>query len=248
MKNDYAHSAEYYDLIHEIHLGKQKFAKSAQFIAKLLKRYKAKSVLELGCGTGLYLFPLKKQRFAIEGLDISKQMLAVARKKDKRIKLYQQDMSKFTTKKTYDAILCLNSSFVLLPNLTQMKQTLKRIHAHLQPGGICILDLPNHTKEIKELNNTQEHIVKTIRGKQVDVTFRDYKKNNRWISEWHGFVRKEKQFFAFKEHYAEFIYSPKLLEQALRKQGFTIVQRFGSRTGGKFDVKKSYRRVYILIK
>jgi len=235
MGNDWPSSARYYDLI----LGKEKFAKSARFIVKVLKRHKIKSVLEIGCGTGMYLLPLQKH-FNIEGLDHSKEMLA---KVQGKIKLHHKDMTNFKLKK-FDAILCLNSTLILLPNFKQIKKTLKNCYGHLNDDGIFILDLPNHTKKIKESDYTQEHDTYKIPRGRFDVIFRDYKKGNKWISEWHGFLKKGKQYSTLTERYEEFIYSPKELEAGLKKIGFKIIHKYGSRTGGPFN-KHSYRRMYV---
>ena len=241
MENDFSGSAQYYDII----LGKDNFRKHAQFVSKLLKKYKVKSVLELGCGSGLYLFPLKKLGFKIDGLDISKEMLYLARKQDKKIKLYQEDMSKFKINKKYDSIICLNSSLVLLPNFKLIEKTLRNCYKHLNKNGILLLDLPNHYKEIKESNFSQEKETYKIKNGTLEVIFRDYKKNNKWVSEWFGFVKQKNNFSNFHEYYEELIYSPKELEKSLKNLGFKIIKVFGSRRGGTFDKNKSYRRFYV---
>jgi ubiquinone/menaquinone biosynthesis C-methylase UbiE len=240
-KNDFSGYAKYYDLI----LGKKEFEKNAEFVARELKKFGVKSILEVACGTGLYLFPLKKAGFNIEGLDISKEMLQGARARSKKIKLYQQDMTKFQTRKKYDAILILNSGLVLLPNQQLIRKTLKRCYSHLKENGFLMLDLPNHKKEIKESNFSQEHSQYKIPKGKIDVIFRDYKKKNKWIAEWHGFVKQGNQLSQFKEYYEELIYNPKELEQSLKDIGFKILKVFGSRKGGTFKPNDSYRRFYL---
>jgi len=242
MNNEFSASAEYYGLMS---FNKKEFEKKINFIVKLLKENKIKTVLDLGCGNGLYLFPLKKLGFSIEGLDLSKKMLNEARKKSKSVKLYLQDMSKFKTNKKYDSIICLNSSLVLLPNFKLIEKTIKKCNEHLNDNGILILDLPNHKKEIKETNFEQSCGTSKISGGKIDTVYRDYKKGNKWITEWFSFIKKGKSFFQFKEHYEELIYSPKKLEETLKKSGFQILNLHGSRTGGKFDPNQSYRRFYV---
>jgi len=231
--NDWSKSAAFYDAI----LGKQRFVKSAAFIAKILEREKVKNVLELGCGTGLYLAPLKKKGFAIEGLDISKQMLAEA--KPIGVPLYRADMSTFEIPKKYDAILCLNSSLILLPNMRAIAKTLKRCHSHLKPDGTLILDLPHHEKEIPESDGEKRIERRVTKDGRLVVHTYSYRKKNKWIEEWHGSIGKHK----FTERFEELIYSPEQLEKSLKQQ-FKIVRIYGSRTGGRFT-KNSYRRVYI---
>ena len=238
---NFSGSAEWYDLI----LGKDEYKKNAKFVSKQLKRFNVKTVLELACGSGLYLFPLKKAGFDIEGLDISKKMLDVARKKSKIIKLYQQDMKKFNTKKKYDAILILNSGLGLLPNHSLIDKVIKQCQKNLNDNGIFLIDLPNHKKEIKESNFNQSYKQYKISNGKIDLIFHDYKKDNKWISEWHGFVKQGNKLSQFKEYYEELIFFPSKVEKSLKKHGFKILAVFGSRRGGKFNPNNSWRRFYL---
>ena len=238
---DFSGSSEWYDVI----LGKDEYEKNAKFVSQQLQKFNVKTVLELACGSGLYLFPLRKNGFDIEGLDISKEMLDVARKRSKAIKLYQQDMTKFDIKKKYDAILILNSGLALLPNHSLIDKTIKRCQENLNYEGILLIDLPNHKKEIKESDFTQSHEEYKIPDGKIDVIFRDHKKNDKWIAEWFGFVKQRNRFSQFKEYYEELIYIPQAVEKSLKNHGFKILNVFGSRRGGKFDSDNSWRRFYL---
>jgi SAM-dependent methyltransferase len=238
---DFSGSAKWYDVI----LGKDEYEKNAQFVSKQLQKFNVKTVLEIACGSGLYLFPLKKNGFDVEGLDISKKMLDAVKKRSKAIKIYQQDMTKFNTKKKYDAILVLNSGMVLLPNHSLIDETLKRCYNNLNSKGILLIDLPNHKKEIKESNFNQDHEKYIIPNGKIDVIFRHRKTGNKWIEEWYGFVKKGNKVSQFKEYYEELIYSPRRIEKSLKNYGFEILNIFGSRRGRKFDSNNSWRRFYI---
>ena len=120
-KNLYDDTAEYYDLLED----NKKITKEINFLAKHLKKAKVKTVLDVGCGTGIYVVGLKKKGFDVEGLDLSGSMLKEARKKDSKIKLYKKDMSSFKIKKKYDSVICLSSTLVALPNLRLIQKTLK---------------------------------------------------------------------------------------------------------------------------
>tara|TARA_Y100000310_G_C20661970_1_gene805293 strand:+ start:440 stop:1192 length:753 start_codon:yes stop_codon:yes gene_type:complete len=241
-KNDFSESAKYYGLMCS---NPKEIERRSNFVTDTLKKHKIKSVLDLGCGNGLYLSPLKKSKFDVEGLDISKEMIKEARKKNKSIKLYLQDMSKFNIHKKYDAIICLDSSLVLLPNFQMIEKTIKKCNEHLNQGGILLLDLPNHKKEIKEANFEQSSGTSKIPRGRIDAIYRDHRKGDKWITDWFGFVKRGKNFFQFREHYEELIYSPRKLENSLKKNGFKILSTYGTRKGGNFDPNKSYRRFYL---
>lgn len=45
-------------------------------------------------------------------------------------------------------------------------------------------------KEIKEANFEQTTGTAKIPGGKIDIIYRDYKKGNKWVTDWFGFVKK----------------------------------------------------------
>jgi predicted TPR repeat methyltransferase len=70
---------------------------------------RAKSVLELGCGTGSVLKHLASN-YEVSGVDLSNRMLTVAAKKVPRAKLFRQDMTRFRLNRRFDVICCVFDS------------------------------------------------------------------------------------------------------------------------------------------
>ena len=68
----------------------------ASYIRRLIRRHKpkARTLLELACGTGAILKILAKS-YDVAGLDVSPQMLALARKKLPHVRFYRKDMVRF---------------------------------------------------------------------------------------------------------------------------------------------------------
>src|SRR5476649_881288 len=56
-------------------------------IERILKKHKAKTVLDLTCGTGSQVFWLLKRGYQVSGSDISKGMLKIAETKAKKEKI-----------------------------------------------------------------------------------------------------------------------------------------------------------------
>ncbi len=243
-KNLYHDTAQYYDFLED----KKKIAEEIKFLTRNLKKAKVKTILDVGCGTGIYLVGLKKKGFDIEGLDLSEAMLKETKKKDSKIKLYKKDMSSFEINKKYDSILCLSSSMAALTNFTLMKKTIKNIFNHLNCKGFFILDLPNHSVEIKKFNNIRKNIFGEILGGKANMNFFSTKKGNKWKQIWSGEIIRNGKKEEFKEKWDELIYSPEKLESYLKKVGFKLLKIYGSLDGEKFNKNKSYHRVYLLKK
>lgn len=243
-KNIYHDTAKYYDFLEN----KKKISKEINFLTRYLKKAKVRTILDVGCGTGIYVVGLKTKGFDVEGLDLSESMLKEARKKDPKIKLYKKNMSSFKINKKYDSIMCLSSSLASLPNFSLMKKTLKNIFNHLTPNGTFILDLPNHSVEIEKYNNIKKNISGKIPKGKANFTFLSTKKGNKWKQIWSGEIIIKGKKTKFKELWEELIYSPKKLETSLKKIGFTTLKMYGSLEGKKFDKNKSYHRIYLLFK
>lgn len=109
-------------------------------------------VLEAGVGTGRMLIPLIKSGITIDGVDISKEMLAQCRgnmeKNNVTANLYEQDLTSLCLPYKYDAIIMPTGSFCLLPR-ERIRDILKLFHDHLNVGGKIIIDLemPSFYKE-----------------------------------------------------------------------------------------------------
>jgi len=100
----------------------------------------AETVLEIACGTGNVLKPLSKH-YEVTGLDLSPKMLEIAKSKLPIVKFYEGDMSKFELGIKFDAILCIFDSINHLVNYAQWEATFDRVTAHLNKGGVFIVDI-----------------------------------------------------------------------------------------------------------
>lgn len=99
-------------------------------------------ILELGCGTGLFFYPLLRAGRDIYGLDISPQMLKKLRDKaapdehdevDRRI--FQRDMTNFELPQKFQQIFIPARSFLHAASLEAQLATLRQCYQHLLPGG-----------------------------------------------------------------------------------------------------------------
>lgn len=106
-------------------------------------------LLELACGTGRVLLPLARAGYHVTGVDISAAMLEVARHKVEaegladRVTLVQQDMRHLALDRHFKLAFVAVNSFMHLLTADDQMAALTRIRAHLQPGGLLLLDLFN---------------------------------------------------------------------------------------------------------
>ena len=106
---------------------------------------KARNVLELGCGTGSVLRQLSKH-YDVWGLDLSKQMLSIARKKVPPPRLSRQNMVNFRLRQRFDVICCVFDSLNHVASFTQWKHLFNNVHRHLADEGVFIFDINTQKK------------------------------------------------------------------------------------------------------
>ncbi len=103
------------------------------------------AVLELACGTGRLLVPFLKAGAAIDGLDISQDMLDICQEKlntmDLSTTLYRHDLVDFKIDKQYALIFISGGSFQLVDDFDMAMTSLHTVYDHLEPGGRFVLDL-----------------------------------------------------------------------------------------------------------
>jgi ubiquinone/menaquinone biosynthesis C-methylase UbiE len=119
-------------------------------------KYKPKKVLDLACGNGLASVLLAKKGLKVYGLDISKEMLKLAKLRAKKasvkIKFIHADMRNFTLPEKVDLVISLYDSLNYLLKLEDLEKTFENVFNILVPGGIFIFDM-NTRKTLRRWDN-----------------------------------------------------------------------------------------------
>src|SRR4030095_3023897 len=101
---------------------------------------RARTLLEIACGTGANLVPLSKQ-YSVTGLDVSRTMLRYARTKLPAVKFHCQDMAGFQLKERFDAVICPYDSINHLLTFKDWVRTFRAARRHLNTDGVFIFDI-----------------------------------------------------------------------------------------------------------
>jgi SAM-dependent methyltransferase len=116
----------------------------------------ARSLLELGCGTGAILAGLRP-RLAVTGLDRSPEMLAVAAAKLPGVPLVRAEMPSFRLGTRFDAVICVFDTLNHLPQFDQWLALFDRVREHLTDGGLFAFDV-NTTGRLLRLHSTPRYV------------------------------------------------------------------------------------------
>ena len=205
-------------------------------------------VLELACGTGRVLIPIAKQGITVTGLDTSKQMLDIARKKignddvaKKHTKLVQGDMKSFDLAKKFALIYVAFRSFQCLLTKKDQVACLRCVHGHLLDSGLFILDLfaPRHDYLAQKRMNFdlgefyyEEKGVHITRRSEVSYDLANQTLHEDRIYEWQDRSKKSHRKVWSYEIAFLFRYEVELL---LEKCGFTVQYLYGDFDRSTYD-------------
>ena len=205
-------------------------------------------VLELACGTGRVLIPIAQKGIQVTGMDISEEMLSIARKKierlDKRVKgnieITQGDMRKFELERKFSMIYIAFRSFQSLLTKQDQGACLECVNRHLEDNGLLILDLfaPRHdilaqikrSLNLDKFYDKENHRYINRRCEDEYDLANQILKENRFYEWTDKNGKSHEQIWSFELAYL-FRYEAELL---LEKYGFKVENVFGN-----FD-KSSY--------
>lgn len=139
--NQYDNFARHYDAV----VGQREDV--AVFLQRLLTTYapKAKTLLELGCGSGSMLKILSR-RYKARGIDLSAKMIDIAKTKAPKAKVSVGDITNFSFDERYDAIICPFDTINHVTSFPAWKRVFANAHRHLNPGGVFIFDVNTEVK------------------------------------------------------------------------------------------------------
>ena len=206
-------------------------AKNA-LIEKLLKEQGVKNVLDMTCGTGSQVLYLTQHGYKVTGSDLCTDLIEIARKKAKEMKLniqfFQGDMRDIKVGQ-FDAVITIFSAIghVSKPDF---EKTLQNIRHNLNPNGIYIFDIFN-------LQALTEKVVKNFKM-DIQTTVNGVKFHNQQYSE----IDKEKGLLISHDKYTIIkndgepmcktntfslqIYTAQELRELLEKAGFEVLNQY----------------------
>lgn len=134
----YERSARVYDALYAT---RKDFAGEAERVHALVQARKpgARTLLDVACGTGAHLEHLARH-YEAEGLDLSPEMLAIARERLSDVALHKADMADFGLGRRFDAVVSLFSSIGYVRTPKRLRAAVAAMAGHLEPGGVLVVE------------------------------------------------------------------------------------------------------------
>lgn len=134
----FADYSKYYDLLYR----DKDYEGEARYVHELIARQRpgARSVLDLGCGTGRHAALLAQRDYQLTGVDLSEEMLKVARESAPQLSFVQGDVRSVRLGKTFDVVLSLFHVMSYQTTNADLRAALATLREHLAPGGLFVFD------------------------------------------------------------------------------------------------------------
>ncbi|MFH1409227.1 MAG: class I SAM-dependent methyltransferase [Nanoarchaeota archaeon] len=116
--------------------------------------FKDKTVLELGMGAGRFLDEVSKVAKKVIGIDISENMVDLAKKRNNDVTLQVMDATKMTFKDNAFDIAYSMGMFEYVENLSPF---LREVHRVLKPGGLFVFNCFNDTPQTRIFRSLLKH-------------------------------------------------------------------------------------------
>ena len=126
------------------------------FYAQLLDTQKGGSVVEIGCGTGHLASRFSQAGFPYIGLDLSADMLEIARRKHPDGVFLEADMRQFDLPELADAMIMTGRTISYLPSNQDLHNCFAAVRRNLKAGGLFCFDFIDASRFIPAIYGGQK--------------------------------------------------------------------------------------------
>lgn len=177
------------------------------------------TVLELGCGTGKFGAKFSAKNYSIVGIDLSMDMLMVAKTRAFRnFRIICSDIRNFVLKHKFDFIFCVHDTMNYLTDREDIRKVLKSARDVMHNGSIFMFDITTE-HNIEKFFNNKTSVYKT-RGIHIEWS-NSYDRDNRIITS--SFTTTGRDGEKHTEEHIQKIYSIEEISELLEAEGFSIL-------------------------
>jgi SAM-dependent methyltransferase len=184
----------------------------------------AKTILELGCGTGSIISSLSRH-YTVSGIDQSANMLQLAQQKLPNSALIHGTIAGFELKTTFDVIICVFDTINHLTTFSDWQKLLRSTQNHLSTNGLFIFDM-NTIGRMQALTAIPGY-TQTFNGNTMNMQIDPISPTE---VEWHITVEQphpDGAIQVYEEHVREVSFPLTQVQTELSKH-FTILDSFDS--------------------
>ena len=159
---------------------------------QLLIKYNCKSVVEIGCGTGNLASMFIADGFDYTGMDISENMLAIAKKNNPECVFLQSNMQNFMLPQPVASAIITGRTISYLLTNKEVSDSIAAINKNLAANGIVCFDFIDANKFIPQIKK-ESILHKAVDGdkKFERESFWSVNLSHSWTFDWRSFFYEE---------------------------------------------------------
>jgi SAM-dependent methyltransferase len=188
IEKDFRIFAEYYD---RIYLKRKDYRVESEIIKNTVKQFEkkpSKTLLDVGCGTGEHLRYLSRA-FRCKGIDVSKEMIKIAKTKVTDAEFKIADMVDFRLKEKFDVIICLFGSIGYVQTFENLVKTFTNFHNHLSSEGLTLVEPWVFKKDFRKgnvsIDTYEDDKIKLVRMGTSELS------SSHWLVHFHYLIGKD---------------------------------------------------------
>lgn len=239
MYNDFAYV--YDRLINDVD-----YKEWADYYFKIFQRYglSPNLGLDLGCGTGNLTVELANRGIEMTGVDLSEDMLMVAREKSegKDILYLNQDMTEFELYGTVDFIVSSLDCVNYITDKRDLLKVMKLVNNYLEPGGLFIFDI-NTRYKLENVIGDKSFI---LEDDDCFCSWQNEYDKKRKLSDFYltFFMKNGENYTRFDEHHTERAYDIEEINALIESSGMRLLKVYHNLSFE--NPKKNSERVFFV--
>ncbi|MBQ1988747.1 MAG: class I SAM-dependent methyltransferase [Clostridia bacterium] len=223
----YSEFADVYDIL----MKDAKYKKRTAYLWKLFKTHgkTPKLLLDLACGTGEFSVAFAMKGVEVIGVDMSEDMLAVAREKtaDNGLDILYlcQKAEELDLYGTVDGAICCLDSLNHITDINKLSKAVKRVSLFMEEGSLFIFDLNTEYKHRNILGNNTF----VMDEEEVYCVWQNRFDEKRLITDINldFFLEDGDTYIRSSESFKERAYTKEQIEGILNKAGLEIQAVYG---------------------
>lgn len=192
-------------------------------------QFKVRNVLDLACGTGNMSLLFAKNSYKVTGIDISREMLTIAKKKAKEadgdIDFIEANLCNFTVDEKFDLAISLFDSLNYVLKIDDLKKVFINVYNSLNDNGMFIFDVNTITRLM-----SIEPGATILNGENYSCIWEDIVEEEKKLWQVKLKIYHKDTGEYFEEFHQETGYNIEELKKALKETGFKHIDIYNAYT------------------
>lgn len=235
------HRSELYLYFYESALSEHKTNRECDYIERHCELKGKGKILDLACGHGRHSIEFAKRGYSVEGVDINKEFIQIAKnnsqEKGLKVKFVEEDILEIEHEEDFDIVLFLFNSLGFF-NRQDSERIFKKINQCLVEGGRVFLDIKNRDHIVKELKPYEIY----EKGEDLMIDRLSFNPIKGTTTNIRTYIKDGKRYEA---PFTMYSYNYSDLEQFLRGTELKIKKVLGGWKDERFDSES--RRIVVIL-